>query len=145
MPLSLFLKGDIMSRSLIQTTNQTTQAVADNSIISLGSVLRRFGCNLRLSGNAIEITGEGYYTIDATVSVAPTAAGAVTVALYNNGVQIPGAIAYATVATADDLVTLPIVTTVRQSCCCDSADNITCVLIEGAGNVSNISVRVEKA
>lgn len=132
-----------MSRSLIQTTNQTTQTVAENSIISLGSVLRRFGCNCRLSGNAIEVTGEGYYTIDANVSVAPTAAGAVTVALYNNGVQIPGAIAYGTAAAAEDAVTLPIETTIRQGCC--STDSITCVLVEGAGEVSNISVRVEKA
>lgn len=134
-----------MSRSLIQTTNQTTQTVADNSIITLGSVLRRFGCNCRLSGNAIEVMGEGYYTIDANVSVAPTAAGPVTVALYSNGVQIPGAIAYGTVATADDVITLPIETTIRQGCCCDSANSITCVLVEGAGTVNNISVRVEKA
>ena len=83
-----------MGKSLIQTTNQSQQAVAVNSIISPGSVLRRFGCNLRLSGNAIEVVGEGYYKIDCNVSVAPTAVGSVTVALYNNGVQIPGAIAY---------------------------------------------------
>ena len=134
-----------MSRSLIQTVNQSSQTVAANSIISLGSVLRRFGCNCRLSGNAIEVTGEGYYKIDANVSVAPTAAGAVTVALFNNGVQIPGAIAYGTAATADDSVTLPIESTIRQACCCDSADSLTLVLIEGAGTVNNISVRVEKA
>ena len=134
-----------MSRSLIQTTNQTTQAVTENSIISLGSVLRRFGCNLRLSGNAIECTGEGYYTVNVAVSVAPTAAGPVTVALYDNGTQIPGAIAYGSVSTAANPVTLPIETTIRQACCCDSADSLTVVLLEGAGNVQNIGVRVEKA
>ena len=122
-----------MSRSLIQTTNQTSQTVAENGIISLGSVLRRFGCNCRLSGNAIEVTGEGYYKIDANVSVAPTAAGPVTVALYNNGAQIPGAIAYSSVSTAGNSITLPIETTIRQGCCCDSADSITCVLVEGPG------------
>lgn len=134
-----------MSKSLIQTANQSQQAVAENSIISLGSVLRRFGCNCRLSGNAIEITGEGYYMVDCNVSVAPTAAGNVTVALYNNGAQIPGAIAYGSVASAEDSITLPIETTIRQACCCDSADNLTCVLIEGAGVVQNISLRVKKA
>ena len=134
-----------MSRSLIQTTNQTSQTVAENGIISLGSVLRRFGCNCRLSGNAIEVTGEGYYKIDANVSVAPTAAGPVTVALYNNGAQIPGAIAYSSVSTAGNSITLPIETTIRQGCCCDSADRITCVLVEGPGTVNNISVRIDKA
>ena len=133
-----------MSKSLIQVANQSTQAVAENSIIGLGSTQRRFGCNLRLSGNGVEVNGAGYYTIDADVSVAPTATGAVTVAVYNNGVQIPGAIAYGSVSTASNPVTLSINTTIRQGCCCDSADNITLVLIEGAGNVQNVSMRVEK-
>lgn len=134
-----------MGKSLIQTTNQSTQAVAINSIINLGSVQRRYGCNLRLSGNGIEVKGEGYYTIDAVVSVAPTAEGNVTVALFDNGVQLPGAIAYGSVSTAENPVTLPLIATIRQGCCCDSADNITCVLLEGAGNVENISVRIEKS
>ena len=134
-----------MSRSLIQTTNQTTQAVALNGIISLGSVLRRFGCNLRLSGNAIECTGEGYYVVSCNVTVSPTAAGDVSVALFDNGVQIPGAIAAGTVAAAGDFITLPIETTIRQGCCCDSAESITAVLLAGPGDVANIGLRIEKA
>ena len=133
-----------MSKSLIQVANPSTQAVAVNSIIPLGSVQRRFGCNLRLSGNAIECSGEGYYTIDGNITVAPTAAGAVTVGLFVNGVQLPGAIAYGT-GTAGDPLTLPIEATIRQGCNCDSADNITLMLIEGAGNVENVSLRGEKA
>lgn len=133
-----------MSRSLIQVTNQSMQNVALNSIISLGSVLRRFGCNIRLSGNGIEVIGEGYYTISGTVTVAPTAAGTVSVAVYNDGMQIPGAIASGTAAAAGNPVTLPLETTIRQGCCCDSADNITLVLLEGAGEVSNVSLRIEK-
>ena len=133
-----------MSRSLIQTSTQSAQNVALNGIISLGSVLRRFGCNCRLSGNAIEVTGEGYYTIDATVTATPTAAGNVTVALYSNGVQIPGTLVSGGVTTVGNSVTLPIVTTIRQGCCCDSADNITCVLTEGPGVIENISLRVIK-
>lgn len=133
-----------MARSLIQVANQSTQAVAINSIIPLGSTQRRYGCNLRLSGNGIEVSGEGYYTVDASVSIAPTATGNVTVALYNNGVQVPGAIAYGSVSTAANPVNLCINTTIRQSCCCDSADNLTLVLLAGAGNVQNVSMRVVK-
>lgn len=133
-----------MSRSLIQTVSQTSQNVAANGIISLGSVLRRFGCNCRLSGNAIEVVGDGYYKIDCNVSVTPTAAGAVTVAIYDNGVPITGAIAYGAVSTVGNSVTLPIETTIRQRCC-DNADSLTVVLLEGAGVVKNIGVRVEKA
>ena len=118
-----------MGKSLIQVANQSNVTIGVNSIIPLGSVQRRYGCNLRLSGNGIECSGEGYYKVDASVSVSPTAVGPVTVALYNNGVQIPGAIAYGSVATADTPVTLAIVATLRQSCCCDSADNLTLMLI----------------
>ena len=133
-----------MSRSLIQVANPSTQAVAENSIIPLGSVQRRFGCNCRLSGNAIECVGEGYYAVDANVTVAPTAVGTVTVALYVNGVQLSGAVASGSVSTAENPVTLPIEATIRQGCCCDSADNLTLVLTAGAGNVQNVSMRVEK-
>lgn len=133
-----------MSKSLIQTANPSPQTVALNGIISPGSVLRRYGCNCRLSGNAVEISGEGYYKISGTVSVAPTAAGPVTVALLEDGVQIPGAIAYGAVSTAGNSVTLPLETTVRQGCCCDGASAITCILLEGAGTVRNYSLRIVK-
>ncbi len=131
-----------MGRSLIQCTNQTSQNVEENGIISLGSVLRRYGCNLRLSGNAIEVVGEGYYTIDVDVTVVPTAAGAVTVAVYDNNVQIPSAIAYGT-GEVDSPITLSITSTIRLKCC-DGSNSLTVVLLEGAGQVTNISTRVIK-
>ena len=134
-----------MSKSLIQVANQSTQAVAENSIISLGSVIRRFGCNCRLSGNAIEIAGNGYYKIDGAVTVEPTAAGTVTVAVYDNGTQLTGAIASGTAAAAGNPVTLPLMGTVRQGCGCEGAENITLVLLAGAGNVTNVSLRIDKA
>ena len=134
-----------MGKSLIQTTNQSSQTVSSDSIISLGSVLRRYGCNCRLSGNAIEITGEGYFEIDACITLAPTTAGNVSAALYENGIQIPSAIATGSVTTAGNSITLPIVTTIRKPCCCDSASSITCVLIDGDSTVSNISVRITKS
>ncbi len=132
-----------MARSLIQTANQSTQAVAAESIIGLGSTQRRYGCDLRLSGNGIEVTGNGYFTADLDVSVSPTAAGPVTVALYKNGTAIPGAIAYTT-GTAGNPVSVSINTTIRRGCCCDEADNLTAVLVEGAGDVNNVSLRVVK-
>lgn len=134
-----------MGKSLIQVTNQSPQNVELNGIITLGSVLRRYGCNCRLSGNAVEVKGEGYYEIDACVTVEPTATGTVTVALYNNGVQVQGAISSATASSASSPVTLPIVSTIRQGCCCDSADNLTLVLLEGEGSVTNVSMRVVKS
>ena len=134
-----------MGKSLIQTVNQSTQTVADNSILNLGSVQRRFGCNLRLSGNSIEVLGEGYYLIDAKIIASPTTAGDVTVAIYKNGEQITGAISSFTTSAAAQVVTLSIQSTIRLGCACSGADSLTVVLVEGAGDVTNVSVRVEKA
>ena len=47
-------------------------------------------------------------------------------------------------STAAQPVTVPIVATIRHGCRCDSADNLTLVLIEGAGELQNVSMRVEK-
>ena len=134
-----------MGKSLIQTTNQSSQTVAVGSTISLGSVLRRFGCNCRLSGNSLEIEGEGYYEVDAAVTLTPNAVGNVTVAIYVDGVQVPGAVATAGVSTVGNSITLPIITTIRKGCCCDGASMLTCVLVAGASTVNNVSVRVSKA
>ena len=134
-----------MSKSLIQTSNQSSQTVVVGSIIAPGTVIRRYGCNCRLSGNAIEIDGAGYYEVDATVTLLPTAVGNVTVALYKDGVQVPGAIATGSVSTVGNAVTLPIITTLRQGCDCDGASNITLVLTAGASTVSNVSVRIVKS
>ena len=134
-----------MGRALIQTVNTSPQVVGDNGIISPGSALRRYGCNCRLNGNAIEIEGMGYYDVSAIVTVQAAAAGEVTVALYENGMPVSGAEATATAAAIDDYVVLPIVTTLRQYCNCEGASAITAVLTEGGGStITNISLRIAK-
>lgn len=134
-----------MSSSLIQTANQSQQTVAVNSIISLGSVQRRFGCNCKLSGNAIEIDGQGYYVVSASITATPTAVGNVTVTLYENGVPYQGATGTSSVSTVGNSTNISVITTIRKGCCDIGASNIAFVLTEGAGVVDNISVRVEKA
>lgn len=131
-----------MSKSLIQVANQSDQAVTENSVLTLGTVQRRYGKDLRLSGNGIEVSGVGYFSIDASVSIAPTAAGNVTVAMYDNGVQVPGAVAYGSTTTAGNPVNLYIVSTIRRGCCCSGADSLTLVVLEGAGTAKNVSLRV---
>ena len=133
-----------MSKSLIQTVNQSSQTVAENSIINLGSVIRRYGCNLRMNGNAVEVSGEGYYKIDCNVTLAPTEAGTATIAIYKNGVQLTGATASGTAAAAGDFITLPVQTTIREGCQCDGGTALTVVLVSGASTISNIALRVEK-
>ena len=134
-----------MSRSLIQTANQSQQVVALDSIISLGSIQRRFGCGCSLSGNAIELTESGYFLVNCTVTATPTAEGNVTVSLYENGTPVQGATCTGSVGAVGDSTTIPIVATIRKGCCDVNVSNLTVVLTEGAGVVNNISMRVEKA
>ena len=134
-----------MSKSLIYTANTSTQVLAVDSIISPGTVVRRFGPNLNLSGNAIQIAGAGYYDIDASFTVSPTAAGDVTITAYLDNVAIQGATATATAATAGDFITLPIVAAFREPCqCCEGLSNLTFVLTGTAASVTNSAIVVEK-
>ena len=103
-----------MSRSALYTANTSALNVAVNGIISPGTVIRRFGPNLNLSGNAIQINGAGYYDIDAGFTVAPTAAGNVTITAYLDNIPVAGGTASATGA-ANDLLNLSIHCLVRQA------------------------------
>lgn len=134
-----------MSRSAIYTTNQSVQAVALNGVINPGTVIRRFGCNLQLSGNAIREEGEGYYEYNVSITAAPTAIGTVTVTAYKDGVAIPGAIASEAVSTANNPANLALDFILKEPCaCCDGGSNITFVLTGTASNVNNIAIVAEK-
>lgn len=134
-----------MSKSAIYVANQTTQEVADNGLINPGVTIRRFGCNIHLSGTAINLSGSGYYNVDASFTVVPTEEGEITVTLYKDGVAIPGATATETAAAAGDSVNLFISALVREYCPCgDSSSNITFVLTDGAASITNTGIVVEK-
>lgn len=134
-----------MSRSAIYVTNTTAQTLVANSTINPGVVQRRFGCNLNLSGNAISLQGSGYYKLNSSISLAPTAASTpITISLYKDNVLVPGAIATTSVTTAGNVTNVNIVALIRENCCCgDSMSNLTFV-ISGAATVSNIATVVEK-
>jgi len=135
-----------MSKSAIYTVNSSTQNLTAESAITLGSIIRRFGPNLGLSGNAIQISGAGYYKIDVTANISSADAGEVTVQAYLNNVAIPGAIATETAAAAGDIVNLSISALVREGCyCCDGLSNLTFVVTEGATvDITNFAVVVTK-
>lgn len=134
-----------MSKSAIYTANQSAQNVAINGVINLGSIIRRFGPNLNLSGDAISLSGAGYYDIDASFTLAPTAAGNVTITVYKDNIAVPGATATETAAAANDIINLNISSLVREACqCCEGISNLTFVLTGTAASVTNSAVVVEK-
>ena len=134
-----------MSKSAIYTLNTASQAtVAAGTTISVGGIVRRFGCNCDISGNGIVIRGTGYYEVEATVTVAPTAAGTVTVQLYKDGAAVTGASATATTSAATQSVTLPVIAMIRETCCCDSTSVLTFGVSGADATVSLISAIVDK-
>jgi hypothetical protein len=121
---------------------QTPTAVAVDGVIPLGSLIRRYGCDVALNGNAVNITGAGYYDVDASVTVTPIAAGTVTITLYKDGVAVPGATASET-AAANGTVDLSIPALVRQVCCA-AGSALTLVLTGVAATVNNVALRVQR-
>ena len=129
-------------KSALYAAMQTPTAVAVDGVIPLGSLIRRYGCDVALNGNAVNITGAGYYDVDASVTVSPAAAGTVTVTLYKDGVAVPGATASET-AAANGTVDLNIPALVRQVCC-EAGSALTLVLTGVAATVNNVALRVQR-
>lgn len=136
-------------KSALYTAMQTPTAVAVDGVIPLGSLIRRYGCDITLNGNAVNIVGKGYYDVgkgyydvDTSITVAPTAAGTVTATLYKDGVAVPGATASAAGAAGAPVV-LAFPALVRQACCASGA-SLTLVLTGAASTVSNVALRVQR-
>ena len=131
-----------MSRSAIYTANTTPTAVAVGDIIPVGTTVRRYGQNIRQDGNTITVTGPGYYLANVSATVAPTAAGTVTLTGQKDGVAVSGATAAATTAAAAASVNLSLAYIVRNTCCNSS---ILSFALGGAeSTVSNLAVTVTK-
>lgn len=133
-------------KAAIYTVNSGAQAVAVGGTINLGSIVRRFGrecCDpaINLNGSSITLNEAGYYDIDVAVTALPTAAGPVTITVFQDGVAVPGSTntSQGTAGNPVNVVSLPLVR-VR----CGSASSISVVLTNGAGTVANISVKVIK-
>ena len=140
-------------RSAIYTADQTPYSTTlttqqPDATLSLGTVIRRFGRNIQLSGNGILVDGEGYYDVDANVVLTPEATGDYTITLMKDGVAVPGATQTITAPAAGAVVTFNIPALVRLQCC-NSSSTLTLELSTTATlpttvTVNNTGVVVEK-
>lgn len=132
-----------MSKSAIYTAMTTPASVNVGEIVPLGTTIRRFGCNITQDGNTITIKGRGYFLVMASITAAPAAVGAVTVAMNKDGVPVSGATASGSVSTAVNPAALPITAIVRNACDCDSSA-LSFTLDGTASTVQNVAVTVVK-
>lgn len=131
-----------MSKSAIYTTNTATPTVAVGGAIPVGVTTRRYGCNVRQDGNTITLCGQGYYLVNVSATVSPTAAGVVSVTAQKDGVAVIGATGSTTIA-ANGTGNINIAAIVRNACGCDSSI-LSFVLGGVASVVNNLAVTVEK-
>lgn len=135
--------------SALYTANTSEQELAANAQIPFGSIVRRFGrfCNVLGSdvviGDCNSKEGNGYYNVDCSVTLEPTAIGNVSAQLYVNGQPYPGAMATEYSATAGNPVNLSFPTTVRLFGCCNLA-TLQVRLGEEGATVTNMAFRVVK-
>lgn len=131
-----------MSKSVLYGVNRNSQTIIVGDRVDFGSVVRRYGCNLNMSGGEVLVKGEGYYDVDASITFTAGAAGIATITLLKDGSVIPGASASMTVAEGD-VVTLTVPPSViREKCCCETT--ISAVISGVIGVISNATIRVTK-
>lgn len=138
-----------MSKAALQASNINIQNVDANGQINVGSPRLRFGRDVSTNNGSISIKSCGYYSVDCSVTVQPTAIGDVEVKLQHNGVDIPGAIAYGYATEASQSVTLDLGTLIRVTCnngcpCENIPDTVTPILVTGAGEVVSVLTKVVK-
>lgn len=127
--------------SAVYTVNSSTPVLVAGAQVPFGSVVRRFGRAIRLDGNSVNICGPGYYDCELALTVSPTAGGAITAQLYQNGVAVPGAFSTAQ-GTAGNPVILPISAIVRNVGC--DSNSMLSVEVDAACTVVNCAFVVEK-
>ena len=72
-------------KSAINTALTTPTTVLAGGTIPLGAIIRRFGCGMDVNGNGLTICEPGYYDVDVSVTVLPTAATPITATLLRDG------------------------------------------------------------
>lgn len=117
----------------------TNTAVAANGSAGFGSTVRRYGPSCQLNGMGINLVGGGYYKLDASMSLTPTATGPVTLTFYQDGMALVSMTAQGTEAE-------PVVLSVPfmlRNCGCDCNSTLT-YTVSAAGTINSFPVTVEK-
>ena len=139
-----------MSKSAIQIVNNASQSFIENSNIGLGNIIYRFGPNLGLNNNSLNIIGAGYYSINVSATVLPSAAGQVTLQLFRNGTAITGASATVnltstTVPTTIVLPTAMVKVNYSGGCPCEKLpESVSLVVTTGEGVITSVTTQAIK-
>lgn len=134
-----------MSKSAIYLANNTETAIATGSTIPLGSIVRRYGQNVRQDGNSVAICDKpgcaGYYKVDVVATLRLKEIGKYRVTLEKDGVAVVGAVSEVDPASVGQVIGMPISVIVRNSC--GGTANLS-LKVEGNADIINVTTVVEK-
>ncbi len=139
--------------ALIYTYNPSPQTVTlteaqPTAILGLGTSTGFNKCALALNGNAVRMRRMGFFSVDTNVVLTAPVAGDYTVALYKDGVAVPGAFQTVTAAAAA-AVAFNVVAAVDNTCCGSFSDLqlvlSTTAALPATVTVNNAAMTVEKA
>ena len=133
---------------MISSYNTTTQAVLTDDLVNFSTDRILTGCTVTRNGNTFQLNKPGYYyvTFNAVAS-ATTTLGDLTIALYNNGVAVPGAQATTTTTVAGNNADYAFSTIIRvyPSCCMvDNTARLTLVNTGVDATYENVNINITK-
>lgn len=134
-----------MAKAFAFITNTATQTLTSGANVAPGTAQHGFGgcgCGytIQVSGNNINLRSGGYYQIDVGAAVSDSAAGNVTLSLYQDGVLVAQGIE--AIAAENDPANISFPAGVKVNC----NSVLTLIVTTTAGNpiVTGLYITVEK-
>lgn len=137
-----------MSKAVLYAANSSTQTLNSGSTVNLGTPIHGFGhtcCNKTIDvvGGNLTFRAGGLYTINVSATVTGSAAGTVTLTIYQDGVAT-ASLAATNVAAANEAANISLVTAVNVNRCTTSTVTIVATTTAGTISVSNPNTVVVK-
>lgn len=144
-----------MAKSLGYYTYTGVQTVDAGNVLPLTNTIRQYGNCIRLRNNSVALVSacgcngstvdraQGYYTVSVNATLTASAAGAVTVSLYQDGVLVPGAVQTLTAAADNDMLNFSFTVPVRVYCG-QSVSNLQIYVNSQNVNTMNVGMYVIK-
>lgn len=126
----------------IYLINTTAQSAPANSTIILPVIARRLGCSLHPTSSGVLTNHMGYYNVTGTMTFTTPTAGLASLAVYQNGVAVPGATVSVTTGDTTSVNTLTVTVPIRVRC--GESSTITLVNAGVAANITSASLEVSR-
>ena len=134
-----------MAKAFAFIANNTSQTITGGGVVNPGTAVHGFGCTccdrtIQLNGTNINLRETGYYSVDVGATVSASAAGNVTLSLYQDGALV--AQGSETIAAENDLASISFPAGVKVNC----SSVLALMVTSTAGDpiVTNVYTTVEK-